>query len=240
MALYLAKGSYTSAACTARISGRAIRPVEINTFVVAFEKSLAITGHLYASGPSALSSEMATLEAAMAIPNESVGITYNGTPTQHWLSTTGAIGNVVISDFAFEDTPLHMATEVKYSFTATAMYNNAAQLRTYLSLEETVSVTGEGGPEIVLAPQNGLPSIYQQVSDYTDVSVSQSGSMMTRTLAAIPPPVIWVPGARQVKQSKDTISYVMRGTSILFYKRDYSFSFILPTSPGTIVPNYLQ
>lgn len=239
MSLYLTKGAYSSPACTVRVTSRSVRPIEYNTYIIAYEQDLTIEGHLYALGPGNLSTAMYNLEVAMAIPFESIGVSYSGGQTQHWLSTLGSIGSVRIKDFKFMDTPLHMATEVKYSLTATAMYNNANLARSIVSLEETVSVTGEGGPDIVLASQAGAISVYQQVADYTDVHVIQSGKMTSRTLQALPTPLIVTAGARVQKASKDSISYVMRGTQILLYNREYSYTFNLPTSPGTVVPTVL-
>lgn len=240
MGLYLQIGAYTTATCTVRVANRAIAPVKYNGFTVAHQHTITFDGHLYADGPGNLSTAMNLMEAAIKVPNSAIGIVSTVTGnTSHFLTTTGAIGLVQVDDFKFVDTPLHMATEVKFSLTASAMYNNAFETRNIVSLEETVSVTGEGGPEIVLAPQVGAISIYQQVSDFTDVQVVQSGRVTGRTLPSLPSPVIPGSEARMQKLTRDTISYQMRGTSILLRIREYQYTFQLPVHPGLVLPTVL-
>lgn len=245
MALFLFKGAYTSPTCTVRVTSRDVRPIEINRFVVAFEQSLSIEGFLYrdpgaTNGVANLTAKMIALEQAMARPNEEVGVATASGPSGHWLRTTGTIGGIVIKDFKFSDTPLQFATEIKYSFTASAIYGNSADLfRNIVSLEETVSVTGDGTADIMLAPQAGARSVYQQVADFTDVQVVQSGRVTSKTLASIPAPLIAIPGARVGKLSRDSISYQMVGTSVLLHIREYQYTFNLNDYPGTIVPNIL-
>lgn len=239
MSLYLTKGSFSSAACTVRVSSRSVKPIEYNNFIIAYEESLAIEGHLYAIGPGNLSAAMLTLENAIAIPYETVGVSYSGGQTQHWLSATNAIGYVRVTAFAFQDTPLHMATEVKYSLTATAIYSNAWEPRSIVELNESISVTGTGGAKNVLADQAGAISIYQTIKDYTNVRVVQSGSMVSRTLQAIPGPVIVTAGALDAEAATDNRSYVMKGLQIFLFNREYSYTFNLPTHPGVVSPTYL-
>lgn len=247
MGLYLKIGDYTTNTCTVRVSSRQLAPVNYNGFTIANKHTIAFEGHLYADGPANLSIEMNLLHTATRIPNQEVGLRfvvidpYSDTQTAHYLKPFGAIGGVQIEDFKFADTPLHMATEVKFSMTASAIYNNDYELRNRVSLEETVSITGEGGPDTVLATQVGLPSIYQTLADYTDVQVVQSGRVTGRTLASVglPSPLIATSGARVQKATRDTTSYVMKGTAILLYAREYQYTFNLPTHPGTVLPTVL-
>ena len=239
MAIFLTIGAATSDPCTVRVTGRSVKPIEYNTFIVAYEQDLSFEGYLYANGPAALSVKMLALERALAIPNVSIGLSYTGGQTHHWLSTAGAIGNVRLKAFAYSDTPLHMAKECKYNLTVTGMYNAVNELRSVVQLDETLSYTGTGGPNVVLAPQAGALSVYQQIADYTDVTVVQTGKMTSRTLVNLPSPVITTEGAFQHKQAKDTISYVMKGTQIWLFVRDYSYTFILPELPAATLPTYL-
>lgn len=244
MSLYLKIGSYSSGTCTVRVSTRSVKPIEINSYIVAHEIELTVEGYLYASGPVSLSTAMDSLQAYMQVPNQIIGIVHVDafaveTNTAHYLTTTGAIGRVRVKDFKFVDTPLSMATEVKYSLTAAALYANAYETRTLVSLDETLSITGEGGPDTVLATQAGAPSIYQDITDFTDVQVVQSGRVTGRTLPAMPSPLITLAGARVQKATQDKQSYVMRGTQIFLYVREYQYTFNLPTPPGTIAPTVL-
>lgn len=237
MTLYLVIGNAVSDGCTVRVSARSFKPIIVNDFIIAHEQTISFEGYLYAIGPMALSARMLALENAVAVPNQSVGLSTEFGSTQHWLSATGAIGGIKITDFGFEDTPLHMATQVKYRLSATAIYS--ASSRSLLELNETVTTVGEGGAKTVLASQAGLQSIYQTVKDYTDVQVVQSGKVVGRTMPSIPSPIIGTSGARDVEQTRDSVSYTNRGTSILLINREYSYTFNLPAHPGAISPTYL-
>ncbi len=45
--------------------------------------------------------------------------------------------------------------------------------------------------------------------------------------------------ARKVRVTRDRKSYEMKGTSIIGFIREYSFTFNLASHPGDIVPNFL-
>jgi len=242
MGLYLQIGSYLTPTCTVRCTGRSIMPMEFNSFIVAHEHTLTFEGYLYADGPGALSGLMANLDLAIRVPNPIVSLVSTTTgATSHTITGAGSIGGVVLKNFQYVDTPLHMATQVKYQFSAAAVYGNTAETRNVVSLVETIRIQGDGGPDIVLAPQAGLRSIPQQVADFTDVLITQSGKIVSRTgFVSLPSPVISSPDAKVSRQSGLTKSYKQKGTSIWLYEQDYSYTFQLnelPVSP--IVPSYL-
>lgn len=238
--MYFEKGAYSTADCTVRASNRTIRPIKIGVFIVAYEHKLVIEGHLYASGPIALSTKMNELQNALSIPNESLGVKYDTTQTSHWLSTSGAIGGVVLDDFAWQDTPLSMATQVKFTASFVATYGNTLDgARQVVSLDENITIIGEGGADTELAPQVGLPSTYQTITDYTDVVVTQSGQIKSKSIPGMPSPIVTTDGARKVKQTRNSLSYQQVGVDILLYIRDYSYTFNLATFPGTLLPAYL-
>jgi hypothetical protein len=241
MTIYFAKGAYFTPACTVRLASRSVKPIIVNNFPVAFEQDANFEGYLYRTpdvinGVSDLSFKMLLLEQAMAIPNEDVGLAYAGGRTQHWLSVSGAIGGVFLKSFAFQDTPLHLATEVKWNATFSATYNNAALTRNIVELDEQVTVNGEGGAVTVLAPQAGLKSIYQDISDFSDVQIIQSGRITGKSaMPGLPLPIITVPGARDVRATRDSPSFVKRGLHILLYVREYQYTFNLAEHPGGVV-----
>lgn len=242
MTLYLQIGSYLTPTCTVRCTGRSIQPIEYNSFIVAHEHTLGFEGYLYADGPAALSSLMANLDAAIRVPNPTIGLisTITGA-TAHTISGSGSIGGVVLKSFQYVDTPLHMATQVKYQLSAAVVYGNTALTRNVVSVVETIRIQGDGGPDIVLAPQSGLKSIPQKVAEYTDVLITQSGKIVSRSsFVPVPSPVITSPDARVSRQSGLTKSYKQKGTSIWLYEQDYSYTFQLNELPETpIVPSYL-
>jgi hypothetical protein len=242
MGLYLQIGAYSTPVCTVRCTGRTLRPVEYNAFIVAHEHEQTFEGYLYADGPGNISSAMALLETAVKAPNVDVSLisTSTGT-TQHVLLNSGSIGGVVLKDFKFVDTPLHMATQIKFQMTAVALYGNVALARNVVSLTETIRIQGDGGPDVVLAQQAGAKSIYQEIAAFTDVVITQSGKVVSRSsFVAIPAPVITTPGAKISKNTSVTRSYRQRGTTIWLYEQDYSYTFQLPEMPGSpVVPSYL-
>jgi hypothetical protein len=245
MSIYFVKGSYLSPTCTVRVSSRSVKPILINTFPIAFEQDITFDGYLYrtpnvSNGVADLSNKMLALERAMAIPNEDVGIAYSGGITQHWLSTFGAIGGVYLKSFAFQDTPLHMATEVKWNATFSATYNNTALTRNLVQLEETTTIIGEGGAVDVLAPQAGLQSIYQRIADYSDVQVVQSGKVTGRVRPTLPSPLITLSGAKDPRMTRINESRVVRGLNVLLYVLEYQYTFNLPSFPvGGVAPTLL-
>ncbi len=242
MGLYLQIGTEPLPTNTVRVSSRTLRPIEVNRYIVAHEHELSIEGHLYAIGPANLSTVMAALDALVKVPNPDITLVSTDTgATAHTLLNAGSIGGVVVKNFGYTDTPLHMATEAKFSLTATAIYANSALTRQIVSLTETVRIQGDGGPDDVLAQQAGLKSIYQRLADYTDVMVTQSGKIISRSSSTeVPGPIITVAGAKVSRST--TIQKQVRqfGTSILLYEQDYSYTFQLPELPVTpIVPTIL-
>jgi len=239
MSLYFSKGAYSSTACTVRLASRRINPVIVNTFVVALEHEITFDGFLYRTpaaldGIADLSAQMAALEAAIRIPNQAVGIAYSGGITQHWLPN-GGIGDVYLKSFGFQDSPLHMATEVKWNATFAATYANSSLSRNVVQLEETLSIIGEGGPITALAPQAGLPSIYQDISDFSDVQVIQAGKVTGRlSMPDMPAPLITLEGARDQRVTRNQQSRVQRGLQVLLHVREYQYTFNLAGHPGNI------
>jgi len=205
---------------TVRVSGRAIKPMQYNRFVVAHQHEFSVEGYLYASGPGNLSTEMAALENAIrqVDPIVSLVSTVSG-GTQHTMLPAGSIGGVVLENFAYTDTPLSMATEVKFTVSWSAIYGAALGGRTLVSLTETVRIQGDGGPDDVLAPQAGLRSIYQRLADYTDVIITQSGKVTSiAPNPSIPAPLITTPGAKVSRGTVVEKSVKQFGTSILLYE----------------------
>ncbi len=234
--------------CTVRCTGRSLKPVEYNTFIIAHDYEQTFEGYLYASGPRNISPLMASLENAIKAPGVDVKlISFENEPypneqtTHHSLLNSGAIGGVILKDFKFVDTPLHMATQIKFQMTVGGIYANLQQTRNVVSLVETIRIQGDGGPEITLADQAGLKSIYQEIKPYTNVNITQSGKIVSRNgFSSLPTPVISLADAKISKNSGLTKSYTQRGTMIWLYQQDYSYSFQLPELPSSpVVPTYL-
>lgn len=245
MSLYFAYGSYATLPCSARCSSQSNVPLRINNFAIAVEKTITIEGALYVTSdlvtPVAnLTAEMTAMEDALKIPNQNGGLMHAGGPTAHWLTASGAIGGVQVLNLQWLDSPTHLTTQVRFAVTLQALYGNGSESREIVEFRETVEIQGEGGADTPLAPQVGATSVRQQVSDYTDVVVVQSGRAVGRTgYPALTSPLIATTGARQQKLTRDVKEYEQRGTGFIAYIRSYSYTFTLSSHPGTVNPNVL-
>lgn len=240
----LTLGAYSTGNASAKPVSLRRSPVLFNGFHVSTIVTIQAEAWVYATGPGNVSTAMAALEAAAAVPNIACGIEYhNGTAwtaTAHWLPTSGAIGSVRVADLAWEGGDLHLATEAKANITLEAEYGNASETAGQVLLRESVTILGEGGAITPLAPQAGAVSVRQQTADYSDVTVIQQGSLEGRTgYPSLPSFLIATAGARQVTQTRDVKSVQQKRLALYVYRRDYSFTFTLDAHPGTVNPNVL-
>jgi hypothetical protein len=223
-----------------RATQHSVQPILYNNFAVAWKRSLTVEGHLYDTTAANIITKMNALEAALTLPNLAGGIMYSGGVTPHWLPTTNSIGGIQVENFQWLDTPLHMVCEAKFSVTLSAQYANTSEAQDVVSVEEQLEIIGEGGAITPLATQVGALSTRQTTADYSDVVVTQSGVVTGRTTyPALPGYVIATAGARQVTQTRDVRMPVQVRKNLLLFKRQYSFTYTLPSHPGTIVPNVL-
>lgn len=245
MALRFKYGSYTSPICSARPVSRTIVPRMINEFAVSYIWTLAFDIELTGTTTAEIVLATIALRQALEIQNQAGGIQFgNDTDgwfnSDHWLNTTGAIGGVQVTQQGLADSPLQLATEQRCSITLSAEYPNLNESRTLLEFDETVEIIGEGGAETALAEQATLPAFYQTTQLYTPVTVVQSGRIVGKTaFPGLPSPLIATSGARQVRQTRDRKSYEKKGLSVLKFIREYSYTFVLPTHPGTVNPQFL-
>lgn len=243
MSLYFQYGAYTTLPCSARISAHSVEPILYNNFAVAYRKSVTIEAYLYITStavPSVvnLTAEMQALQDALQIPNQSGGIAHGGGQTVHWVSNSGALGGVQVSAFQWLDTPTHLAVQAKFSVTLSAEYANGLEPQNIVMLKESVEIIGEGGADTPLAPQVGALSIRQTIQDYTDVTVTQAGTITGRAgYPNLPTPLIATAGARQVKLTRDFKEPEQVRFGIRVFNRQYAYTFTLPAHPGAITPN---
>lgn len=242
MSLFLQIGTATLPVNTVRATSRNIKAVEVNRFIIAYDVEQTFEGYLYANGPGGLSASMASLEDAISVTNQPVYFISTETGvTQHALNPSGSIGGVVVTGLQYPDTPLSMATQVKFTMTVSARYGNTALKRDVISLVETVRIQGDGGPDDVLAEQAGLPAIYQRLAEYTKVFVTQSGKLISKkSTTEVPGPIITTAGAKISANTSLQKQIKQVGTDILLYEQDYSYTFQLPQMPVTpIIPTIL-
>lgn len=244
MATRFVYGSYVSKTCIVRGATRSITPRFTNNFAVSYIWTLTFDIEISEATTADIVSETIALRQALETQGLSGGLQfYDGSSwlnTDHFLNAFGAIGGVTVTQQGLGDSPLQLATEQRFTLQMQAEYANLNETRTLLQFDESVEITGEGGADTVLVEQAAAPGFYQTVQQYTPVQVVQSGRAVGRTgFPALPGFVITTAGARKVRVTRDRKSYEMKGTSIIGFVREYSFTFILPSHPGSIIPNYL-
>lgn len=244
MALRFTYGAYSTPICTARPTSRSIVPRMINDFAVSYIWTLSFDVEFTGTTSEVIAATIA-FRNAISVQGLAGGLQYgNDTDgwlnTDHWLNTLGAIGGVQVTQQGLNDSPLQLATEQRCTVTLVAEYANASETRTLLEFSESLEIQGEGGPDTELVDQASLPGFYQQIQAYTRVTVVQSGRMVGKTgFPGLPSPIIATAGARKVKLTRDKKSYENKGTSILKFIREYSYTFVLAVHPGPITPGYL-
>lgn len=245
MALRFCYGNYTAPICTSRPTSRTIVPRYINEFAVSYIWTLQFDIELTYSTTADIVAATLALRQALSVQGLSGGLQFgNDTDgwfnTDHWLNAAGAIGGVKVTQQGLSDSPLQLATEQRCSVTLEAEYPNLNESRTLLEFDETVEILGEGGAATELAEQATAPGFFQTTQQHTPVTVVQSGRAVGRTaFPTLPVFLISTAGARQVRQTRDRKSYERKGVTILKYIREYSFTYVLPTHPGNVNPQFL-
>jgi hypothetical protein len=217
----------------------------INEFAVSYIWTLQFDIELTGTTTAEIVAATLALRTELEKQNQPAGIKFGSdlegwNNTEHWLNTLGAIGGVQVTQQGLTDSPLQLATDQRVSITLVAEYPNLNESRTTLEFDETVEILGEGGAETELAEQATAPGFYQTTQLYTPVTVVQSGRIVGKTtFPGLPSPLISTSGARQVRQTWDRKSYEKKGLSVLKFIREYSYTFVLPTHPGTVNPQFL-
>lgn len=237
-------GSYISKTCIVRSATRSIAPRFVNNFAISYLWTLTFEIEISETTTTDIVAETIALRQALETQGLSGGLQfYDGTTwlnTDHWLSSFGAIGGVTINQTGLSDSPLQLATEQRFTLQMQAEYANTNETRTLLQFDESIEITGEGGADNVLVEQAADPGFYQTVQLYTPVQVVQSGRAVGRTgFPALPAFAITTPGARKVRVTRDRKSYETKGLTIIGFIREYSFTYVLPSHPGTVNPGYL-
>ena len=239
-------GGYESAIGTARPVSMTITQKDVNSYQPTLQYELQCELWLSAEGPAALTTAFEALKAALAIPRVPGGIQYTTDSggswfnTSHYVNTSGAYVGPVARSIGAPGGPLQYAIEQYVQIAIMAEYNNSAETQELLRWEETVDITGEGGAKTTLRPRHNAVSLLQELRPYTDVSVTQSGTIVGRSgYQSIPTPLIATTGARQVDVSRDGKRKRMVGGSNFEYIRQYSYQYLLNAHPGAVNPGGL-
>lgn len=243
--LRFAYGAYATPMGRARPSGLSVSVREQNGFPISHVWSLTCEVILLADGAANLTAAALALSDALSVPYLNGGIQFtlddvNWFNTHHWVNNAGSAQGVQPTQFAFPGSPLQYATEQTVTVTLQAEYNNASLPISTLRWEETVDIQGEGGAITILRPRWNAVSIFQELTPYSDVVLVQSGTIVGRSgYPSLPSPLIVTPGARLQPATRDRKRPVQAGVFPIEFQRSYSYTFNLPTHPGTINPNVL-
>lgn len=238
-------GTYATPMGRARPSGLSVSVREQNGFPISHVWSLTCEVILLADGAANLTAAALALSNALSVPYQSGGIQFtlddvNWFNTHHWVNNAGSAQGVQPTQFAFPASNLQYATEQVVTVTLQAEYTNAGLAISTLRWEESVDIQGEGGAVTVLRPRWNAASILQEVKPFSDIVVVQSGTIVGRTAyPALPSPLIATAGARLQPATRDRKRPVQAGVYPVEFQRSYSYTFNLPTHPGTINPNVL-
>ena len=250
MGLRFVYGAYVTPEHYARPASLSITPRLVNGYPIGHVWTLNCEVLLLATPgnePMAdLTSQAAALTAALQIHDQSGGLQFttdgiNWSNTHHYLSAVGAYATISPSPININPSQLMYATELWCNVQIVAEYGNALLTQTYLRMEETVEILGQGGALTVLRPQWNAASVQQEVRPYTDVQVVQSGIVVGRAAyPSLPSALVTASGAIEVTATRDRKSTVQVARAVTEYQRAYSYKFNLNAHPGTLTPRTLN
>lgn len=146
---------------------------------IGYTERWEITGWLTGANASALTTAIGLLVAA-CVDGADVGLYESGSPdvaTSHILTSSSTIGGTRLEGPKF---PVGQANEYAnqrtFTLTVEADFESAGITGTLVSFQETVAITGTGGPRFVTQTPLDGPVISQTVSRRSPVVIVQSGS----------------------------------------------------------------
>lgn len=226
--MYFRYGNYTFADGATEFTSSATRLYTPRGTVYGIRKRIDLTHTLQANTPALL-----TLAVNQLLDNLVNGFDFglyesSGRPTAHFWRNADTIGGVrVISD----GNPVGDGTEYVTSRTVTITFEADFPIRGFnslMSFAETVSITGDGGPEEVYIPTLTGKWQRQQVSERSLVVASQSGEIVLwgrkPSIADIPKP-LWPSFEIRSQRTFTTSSPQILGGDIGECKATYSYSF---------------
>lgn len=236
-AIYVKYGSYqfpaglvdVSLTKTARRSPRGLPQKEL--------WRMSLSGTLIADGQSAINTAIRNLEEAFAVPNQTLAVHLgSGAQSVHKLDAGTSLSGVQIVQPPSFPTGRDAEFATGRTFTIVAESEYAVDgADGYLEWNESISVTGDGGPDYAVRNvMNGEPQLHV-IHSRTPVYVTQQGNavgFLARPLA--PPPINWGVrlGARTFGSRQ---SPKVMGNSLQGYAIRWAYQFVNTTPAG--VPN---
>jgi|OM-RGC.v1.010773497 hypothetical protein len=180
-----------------------------------------IQGILQAADESSVKTKIAALQAAYSQDKQDVDFRMpDGSSSAHYMRTANTVDGVRVRELSFpEGKGAEHSTYRTYRITLEADYDETsnetdAAGQSVLKFEESIMITGTGGPKFKFLPTiNGLP-IKQQVQQRTTMKIVQSGQAVGRTFAAMTTavPLPLIPSAEHL--DRRNIGYPTRSTRL--------------------------
>jgi hypothetical protein len=190
---------------------------------------VGVLAYLDGDGPADLSFQENALRAALAIPYQDLILkldTGQASSTQ-LLNATSVSGVRVVSgpDFTNDAKDSEYVTQRTARFEVAAEYLIRGTENALVSFTESVTVTGNGGPDRNWRfPING-PPIRQVVTPYSLITASQSGTAVGHTTRPVPPPPLWPDYLVNPRHSHTKSTPEPHGRAWLNWPVKWSYSF---------------
>jgi hypothetical protein len=188
-------GSYAFAANSCELASRSRVVLSDSGRPVRYVTRVNVSGWLEADGQAALSTLEASLRNALATPYQDLKfLTDDGRVTATSLLNASSLSGVrVVDGPTFDGTSgAEYATLRQFRFEAEAEYLVRSASAAVLSFQESVSVTGDGGPRLRLrVPVNASIIIPQVVTPRSVVRAVQSGQAVGHLGYPAAPPPLW-------------------------------------------------
>lgn len=156
-----------------------------------------IQGILQAADESAVKAKISELQLAYGSDYQDVDFRMtDGSSSAHFIANANTMDGVRVTELLFPDGKgAEHSTYRTYRITLEADFDDTSTVnQQVISFQESIRITGTGGPKVVFLPTlNGAP-IKQQVQQRTTQKIVQSGQAVGRTFAAmqsaIPGPLV--------------------------------------------------
>jgi hypothetical protein len=209
--------------------------------VIGWTERWNLVGHLQASGPTAIATAAASLDAAYNngyMPAYAGLFISAGVPSNnYWLASNTISGIKVVAPPGYPaGTRLEFVNDRTYVVSLEAEFINF-QARNIVAYTETISQQGNGGQRLVaLETRYDLPVI-QKVSRATPVRLVQQGMAVGRFGWPIPPDPILPDYLNDAETSVVRTGPRLRGTNYENYQVQWSYVMNIAQIPAPAYPN---
>lgn len=202
---------------------------------IGYTERWEVQGWLVAASVADLTTAINSLKAA-CVDGVDVGLYVAGSPdvaTSHILTNASTVGGTRLEGPKFPvGQGAEYANQRSFTLSVEADFDAAGIAGTLVSFQETVSITGTGGPRFVTQTPLDGPVIAQQVSRFSPVAVVQAGSAIGHTsYPTVPGPLL--SSGEHYDQRQVTYKSPQRqadGAAYRGYEVSWQYSFEVPSA----------